>query len=83
MPMLPEERAMDEDDGPPPQRDIVYERVQAVRNIADDLEKMKNKEARELLKKAGELTLQHLALRTAPTVELATNNGKPAKERPL
>jgi hypothetical protein len=75
---------MDEnDDETPSQRDIVYERVQAVRNIADDLEKMKNNDARALLKKAGELALQHLALRTAPTVDLATFNGKPAKERPL
>jgi hypothetical protein len=64
-------------------RDFVYDRVQAVRNIAADLDTVKNKDARELLKKAGDLALQHLTLRTAPAVELATSNGKPAKERPL
>jgi hypothetical protein len=63
--------------------DVVYGRVQAVRNIAMDLETVKNKDGRELLIKAGELALQHLALKSAPIVELVPNAGKALKEKPL
>jgi len=63
--------------------DVVYGRVQAVRNIAMDLETNKNKASRELLMKAGELALQHLALKSAPIVELVPKTGKTLREKPL
>lgn len=74
---------MAEDDDSDFPCDFVYSRIQAIRNIAADLEVLKHRDARSLMKRAGDLALKHLELQAAPTVELATFNGKPAKERPL
>jgi len=74
---------MEDDDDSGFVGDVVYERVQAVRNIAMDLETVKNKDSRELLIRAGDLALQHLALKSAPIVELVPNNAKAVKEKPL
>lgn len=63
--------------------DFVYERVQAIRNIALDLETLRNRHAVDLLRRAGELALQHLTLKSATIVELAAEDGKLVKERPL
>lgn len=63
--------------------DVVYERVQAVRNIALDLETATDRTGRDLLKQAGKLALQHLALKSAMIVELVPNAAKAVKEKPL
>lgn len=63
--------------------DVVYERVQAIRNIAMDLETITDRKARDLLLRAGELALQHLTLKSAAPVELVAENGRIIKGRPL
>lgn len=63
--------------------DVVYERVQAIRNIAMDLETITDRKARDLLLRAGELALQHLTLKSAVPVELVAENGRIVKGRPL
>lgn len=74
---------MEDDDDSSFVGDVVYERVQAVRNIAADLETIRSRAARDLLKRAGELALQHLALKSAPIVELVPDTGKALREKPL
>ncbi|MFG1283408.1 hypothetical protein [Xanthobacter autotrophicus] len=63
--------------------DVVCERVQAIRNIAMDLETITDRKARDLLLRAGELALQHLALKSATVLELASEDGRIVKGRPL
>lgn len=72
-----------EDDDIEPVFDEVRERAQAIRNIAADLETAKNKDARRILNACADLVLQHLELKSAPVVELASQNGKLVKGRPL
>jgi hypothetical protein len=63
--------------------DSVCERVQAVRNIASDLETIKSPAARRILTKAAELVLQHMEPPKARIVGVITNAAKSAKEKPL
>lgn len=74
---------MEDDDIGPLEEDIVCARVAALRGIASDLETASNKDARRLLNEGGRLLLQHLELKSAQVVELATRDGKSVREQPL
>lgn len=73
----------DDDDFVASPCDIICERVQAIRNIAADLETIKSAPARKLLSRAAELVLQHMEPPKARVVALIPNTGKSAKEQPL
>lgn len=63
--------------------DSICERAETIRNIAADLEKSTNRDARRFLIQAAENLLLHMQPPSASVLSLATSNGKPAKERPL